>query len=342
MKFLLIQLRRIGDVLMTTPAIRCLRQAFPQANLSFLTTSPSEQLLKYNPHLDQLLVYPNERNPFKILGFLMDIRRTGYDCVIDFQGNPRTALLSRFSGSPYRIGFNYRGRSWVYHKSVNLLAEKAYSGAHKLQLLKPLGVDDGDLDLEMPIGEEECIYVKRLFDDLDVDKNRLRVSVSPGSRQPYKVWPPAGFARITDWLIEAHQAQVFFLHGPGEEHFIEAVKKEMKQKPLPSIGIPNLLQTRALLEKMHLHFGNDNGLRHLAIAGGTPTAAVFGRPHAFNWTPPARKQHRFVEYDPGCKSSCTYPRCEHLNCINAIDVLSVQKMLQESLVQDLEINAASL
>ena len=60
MNLLLIQLRRIGDVMMTTPAIRALRKSFPDAIISFLTETPSHQVYKYNPHLDHLLVYPKK------------------------------------------------------------------------------------------------------------------------------------------------------------------------------------------------------------------------------------------------------------------------------------------
>ena len=267
---------------MTTPAIRALRRAFPQARLSFLTASPADQILKYYPHLDQVIVYPNHPSFFHALVFLKDIRRSKFDCVIDFQGNPRTALLSLFSASPNRVGFNFRGRRWVYHKSMERPREKSYSAIHKLRLLKPLGVESKDIYLEMPIGEEEQHYVNRIFASTGVREDRLRGSVSPVSRKPFKVWPAVHFAELTDWLIETKKAQVFFLHGPDEEHFIKAVKAKMKNETMPSIGVPNLLQTKAFLEKMHLHFGNDNGIRHLAIAAGIPTLAVFGKPSAVN------------------------------------------------------------
>jgi len=97
------------------------------------------------------------------------------------------------------------------------------------------------------------------------------------------------------------------------------------------VGIPDLLQTRALLGKMDIHFGNDNGLRHLAIAARIPTLGIFGKPSAVNWTPPGPTQHRSVEYDPGCKQSCTYPECEHLSCIRDVPVDEVHQALKKLL-----------
>ena len=140
MNLLLIQLRRIGDVMMTTPAVRALRKAFPEASISFLTESPSDQVYKNNPHLDQLLLYPKNNSILDRLKFYRRIRSQNYDCVIDFQGNPRTALLSRISGSGYRIGFDFKGRSWCYHRAIGLPTDSTYSAQHKMNLLEPLGV----------------------------------------------------------------------------------------------------------------------------------------------------------------------------------------------------------
>ena len=82
MNLLLIQLRRIGDVMMTTPAVRALRKAFPEASISFLTESPSDQVYKNNPHLDQLLLYP----------------KNNY-CLLYTSPSPRDTLLSRMPSS---------------------------------------------------------------------------------------------------------------------------------------------------------------------------------------------------------------------------------------------------
>ena len=331
MNLLLIQLRRIGDVMMTTPAVRALRKAFPEASISFLTESPSDQVYKNNPHLDHLLLYPKNNSILDRLKFYRRIRSQNYDCVIDFQGNPRTALLSRISGSGYRIGFDFKGRSWCYHRAIGLPTDSKYSAQHKMNLLEPLGVESTDLELEMESSAEDQAYAEKLLKSVGSQAGKLQVSVSPVSRQPYKVWPAQHFAKLSDWLIESQGAQLYFLYGPGEEHFIESVKKEMNNDPMPDVGIPDLLQTRALFGKMDIHFGNDNGLRHLAIASGIPTLGIFGKPSAVSWTPPGPTHHRSVEYDPGCKQSCTYPECEHLSCIRDVPVDEVHQALKKLL-----------
>ena len=93
-KILLIQLRRLGDVLMTTPAIRQLHQALPDAEITFLTEAPSEQLLQYNPHLSEVWLLPKKMTWGESFNFLKQLRQMRFDCVLDFFGNPRSAFIS--------------------------------------------------------------------------------------------------------------------------------------------------------------------------------------------------------------------------------------------------------
>ena len=333
MKILLIQLRQIGDVLMTTPAIRVLRETYPQAEIIFLTERPSNQLLQLNPYLNKVWIYEKSQNIIEIGKFLQKIRKYRFDCVVDFFGNPRSAWITKISGAKRRIGFSFRGRKWFYTDPIELPKTPHYAAFDKIHLLSPLGVSQPDhWDLDFFIDEEHRRKVDQIFHKLQIFYHDRIVSVSPVSRQVYKVWPAPNFAKIADWLIQEYDAKVLLLYGPGEKHFVNSVQKEMKCIPRISAQ-STLTETRALFEKVSFHIGNDNGPCHIAIAAKTPTVAVFGKSHPINWTPPNQKKHLAIESDPGCKMNCTYPQCSHLNCINQVSVaavkLAVQKLAQQ-------------
>ena len=95
--------------MMTTPAVRLLRESYPNADLTFLTESPSDQVLKENPNLQEILLYRKPESLPESLRSFLNLRSRKFDCVIDFYGNPRSALMTRFSGAPMRIGFDFRG-----------------------------------------------------------------------------------------------------------------------------------------------------------------------------------------------------------------------------------------
>ena len=313
---------------MTTPSIRMLRESFPEAHLAFLTESPSDQVLRENPYLDEILLFRKGETLWKTQSFFRMIRQQQFDTVFDFFGNPRSALITRFSGAPIRIGFSFRGRSWAYTHPVKISEKVTYAAEHKSQLLKPLGISAKDFRLDFFTGEKDQNYAADLFEKMGLLETDFVVSLSPVSRQPYKVWSLERFAEIADWLVERYKAKILFLFGPGEVHFIDSVRKAMTHPALPDYDIPTLSETLAILNKVDLHLGNDNGTRHFAVAGGTPTLAIFGRPWAANWTPPRQTLHRALEFDPGCKNKCMYPKC-NLECLHGVTVEAVQSELED-------------
>jgi ADP-heptose:LPS heptosyltransferase len=333
-RILLIQLRRIGDVLMTTPALRALREALPAAHIAYLTEAPSDAVLRLNPRLSEVKRHPAEQGLWGHLRLMRELRKERYDAVIDFFSNPRSAQLAWATGAPRRIGFAFPGRRWAYTDPIEPQPGRRYAAAHKAALLGPLGIAVPALLPEVFLSPEHRADAERLLAGLGVREGELLVALCPVSRQPYKVWPARHFARIGDALIERYGARVLLCWGPGEEGFVNAVRAEMAHQALPDYPVPGLLQMAALLERCHLYVGNDNGPRHFAIAVGTPTVAVFGRPFPENWTPPGDPLHIAVAHDPGCKAHCTYPRCTHLNCINAVPYRAVEQAV-ESLLERL-------
>jgi ADP-heptose:LPS heptosyltransferase len=338
-RILLTQLRRIGDVLMTTPAVRQVRRAFPGAHIAFLTEPPSDQIYRHNPHVNEVLTLPARGGLGARLKALAALRKRRFDLVVDFFSNPSSAQLSWLTGAPMRIGFGFRGRRWAYTHAVAPPEGMTYAAADKIALLAPLGIaaqHGAALLPEVFLAPEHERFAEATLAGLGVQAGDLLVALCPASRQPYKVWPAKHFARLADILIERYQARVLMISGPGEERFVDAVRLEMVHLALPSIPPPGLLEMAALLRRCHLFAGNDGGPRHFAIAVGTPTVAVFGRPFPESWTPPGMAGHRTASYDPGCKRACTYPRCSHLDCINKVPYEAVQAHTEALLAEVLK------
>ncbi len=338
-RILLTQMRRIGDVLMTTPAVRQVREAFPDAHLTFLTEAPSDEIYRHNPRVDEVLVAVRHGGLAARVRLMAKLRRLRFDAVVDFFSNPGSAQLAWITGAPVRIGFSFRGRRWAYTHPIPPPEGLTYAAADKLLLLEPLGIaaQHGRALLpELFLTEPPRALAGATLARLGVGPEELLVALCPVSRQPYKVWPARHFARLADILIERYQARILMISGPGEEHFVDAVRAAMVHYALPSHPLTSLLELAALLERCHLFVGNDGGPRHFAIAVGTPTVAVFGRPFPEHWTPPGMTEHRTASYDPGCKSHCTYPWCSHLNCINQVPYEPVQAHAEALLAEVLK------
>jgi len=314
-KYLCIQLRRIGDVIMTTPAIRALAKAKPNAEIHFLTELPAQQVLQYNPYLKKIIIFPTSPNLKETINFIRELRAEQYSTVIDFYGLNKTAVLSWLTGARCRVGFNFKGRSFFYTDHSQIPGELTYSAVDKLALLNAFGIQSKNYRLDFPIDEKDEAQGKQILKKLNLDRNKRLISISPVSRRDYKVWPTEKFAEICDYLIERYNSQIIFLWGPNEQHFVDEVRDKMHHTALPNYPIPTLRETVALLQHVDLHIGNDNGPAHFAISAGIPTIIIFGRPFPQSWTPPDNdSKHMYVDYNLDCKKSCQYPNCDR-QCI---------------------------
>ncbi|MCH8076548.1 MAG: glycosyltransferase family 9 protein [SAR324 cluster bacterium] len=335
-RILLIQLRRIGDVLMTTPTVAALRKAYPGARISFLTEKPSDQLFRHNPNVDQVILHPRCGSLRSKIALLWRLRREKFDLVVDFFSNPRSALITRSTGAVRRIGLDFRGRRWGYTETVRPDGPVSYSAGHKAALVKGLGVAVPSLLPEIFLGETERAHARRQWTGLGVTPRDLLVALCPVSRRSYRAWPVERYAHLADVLIERYGAKVWIVWGPGEETFNNALRLHMRHLALPDFPMPDLLEMAALLERCHLFLGNDGGPHHMAVSVGTPTLTVFGRDFAHTWTPPDVPIHRSVEYDPGCKTDCHYPRCGE-ECLADLTYGAVEQALElflETLLED--------
>ncbi len=148
-KILLIKLRAVGDVLLSTIVTKNVRAAFPAARIDFLTEPPALDILRGNPNIDGALVYDLKvKSP---LAYIMDVRASSYDLVIDLFGNPRTALLTRLSGSRYRVGYDFRGRSYAYNIVVQPRGDRVHNTQFNLDAIESLGIPIIDRSLQFPL-----------------------------------------------------------------------------------------------------------------------------------------------------------------------------------------------
>jgi len=321
-RILVIQLRRIGDLLLATPMFRALRAAYPAAEITLLVERPFEPVVRCNTHLDHVIVSERKQSLARNLRDIVALRRARYDLVIDFLGKPRTALWSWLTGAPRRIGYAAPGRRFFYTDNATVERPDDYTVLHKAVLLQPLGIAVTDLRLEFPVAAADQAWARDHLAALGAGAGARLAAIAPGTRREDKLWPADRFAAVADRLVEAHGLTPLFICGPGEEDQIEAVRRLMKRPSLAGAERPPLPRVQALLERCALFVGNDTGLRHMAVAAGLPTVAIFGQPRAVNWTPPDDPRHRSLDIDPDCKRHCTFPQCGR-ECLTGISVEAV-------------------
>jgi len=144
-KILLIQLRKLGDVILTTPIIDVLHEKFGghgNVQIDFLTEKEYSKILFGNPRLTN--IYSLDKNNTKNqLNIIKQLRHEKYDYVFDFFGNPRSAWLSFFSGAKYKYGYDFKGRKFLYNRIIKRDTNSKYAVDFKMDLLKDFSIHPG-------------------------------------------------------------------------------------------------------------------------------------------------------------------------------------------------------
>jgi ADP-heptose:LPS heptosyltransferase len=289
----MLQLTRLGDVLLTTPLARAVHHLFPEARIDFLTEPANHLVLAGNPHLTRLWAYPPRGGFGSVLSLARALRRERYDLSLDTLGDPRSVVIGVLAQARLRVGYDVRApRRWAYHKVVERDPAK-YTVDRKLDLVRWLGSVPSDLQPEYYIPEGARAAARAFWRDNGLDGFRV-AALSPVSRKAAKRWSPSAFAEAADGLA-AEGCAILLLWGPGEEGQIAEVRGAMRSSPVGVDPPPPIPLLAAMIERASILVGNDNGMKHLAVASGTPTVTVHTVSRASSWNPPNDPRHVALE-----------------------------------------------
>jgi ADP-heptose:LPS heptosyltransferase len=323
-RILVLRPRALGDVLMMTPALRALRQQFPEARLDVGIDDTLSVILDRNPHITHRWEFPRRR-PHGWRDWLpiyTGIPRIGYQLVIDLHGSPRTAMLALLSGARYRAGYDLRGRRYAYNLRIVRDTDRQgrrtlqYAAQTNLDFVARCGVSGPALD------DPRLVYVPNPDAGLRQAMQQLvgeasqgwRVVLAPAGTWPAKTADPSVFAAIARHLSDAG-CQVLLLWGPGEEPVCRQVATSCGARV--TLAPPTSLDELALaLRASDLLISHDSGIKHLAVALGTPTLTLFGPTEPRAWMPP-EGPHDFVRAAIACLA-CNFTRCSHRSCMRLL------------------------
>jgi len=325
---LVIQLRAIGDVILTTPVFSVLRKKYPHARIHFLTQAGIHKLVDGLEELDSVIVYPFAgMNIFSMMAFYIKIRRQKYDLVVDYQCTPGTALISRLSGAALRIGWKMDRRQWAYNLFSTANVRQEYVAVQKCHALEEIGINEVNRSLKVVISLQEREMVQNYFEHLQIDEGRFRVNITPLGKRPARQWIPEYITALSDELIEKYHAVVFFNHAPGEEASVKRIAAMCRNK-VRVLPLWPLSTFSAFLSMIDLHISYDNGPKHLAMAAGTPTISLFATDFPVLWNPPDDPGHPYLVSDVPCRF-CRLRECPIMICMKQIQVADIiQKMIE--------------
>lgn len=317
-RILVVQLRRLGDVILTTPALAALKKRYPDATLDFLVEAPGAEAVAGNPDIDEILVY-DAAGPLDTLRWALKIRGRRYDWVIDFLANPRTALIAALSGAAVKAGPAHVRRRWAYNRLLVQPQRAVYAAREKVLWLESLGIKAA------PAPELPRLYLAKRPVRLD-----NIVGLAPASRKETRRWPARHWIALGRLLHERRGATLKIFWGPGERALAEEVARGIgagAEIAPETRGIADLARE---LSVCRLLVSNCSGTKHAAVALGVPTVTVHGSSDPASWTP-VHPDHRFVRREElaciGCRSNVCPTQIECLRDLDAERVLPVVEEL---------------
>lgn len=328
-RILVIKLRAVGDVVLSTLVLPNLRAAFPASAIDFLTETPSVDVLRLHPAVSRTLVY--DRRSMSGLGLIRMVRREKYDLVIDLFGNPRTALVTRLSGARTRVGYRFRGRTYAYTIVVPPRGGEVHNSQFNLDAIEHIGVPVVDRDLRFFRSDADEAYVQRFLTGARLEQTTL-VGVNAGGGWYTKRWHLQQFALLADRIHERFGWTTLLPWGPGQRDEVETIARGMRSTPFipPATTLPQLA---ALLARCAYVVSNDSGPMHVAAAVGTPVLGIFG-PTRPELQGPYGKTHRTIRNESLKCLGCNLTSCPIGNpCMIELDVETVFEAF-EGLVRD--------
>lgn len=341
-RFLMIRLSSIGDVLHATAVARSLKHSCPSARLTWLVSPPAHELLRYNPDIDELLIWDRQafdqaiadKHFWKAKQLLAQARSLlaghRFDIVLDVQDLFLTGLLARMSGAPRRIGIHER------HEFNHLfMTEQApdIADPHKvrryLSVLSPLGIVPDASQLVLRLPPELNDFPARFWPAHQIDPAQPILLVNIRTTWPDKNWRPEYFAAALRGLDPA--VQIVFCGAPADRRYIEAARHELPQPTTSIAGETTLLELAALIRSATLLLTCDTGPLHIATALGAPTLSLWG-PTLPSIYGPLQGPHSFILSPHSCTACCKTKCRFHTNaCMEAIDPSIVSARLHQLL-----------
>ena len=285
MNLLLLQLKRIGDLILTVPAVATLRKNFPAAKITLVVAHGSRELLPAIPGIDRAFV---ARGRISDAPQWLALVKTKFDCCLDFSRTDRSAFLTLLSGAERRISYamarHERLRQLSYNEFVPSRVRMVHTIDHHLALLAPLGVHDAEREIRLSLPVEAKRRAAALIAEQGLGDEF--VIIHPGSARAEKFWLARRWAAAADEM-RAQKLDVVLTGASSslEQQHVARIKKHLHQPVADLSGQLDLLTLAALIERARLLATIDSAPMHLAAALGTPQVALFGPTNPFHWRP---------------------------------------------------------
>ncbi|MFH1888706.1 MAG: lipopolysaccharide heptosyltransferase II [Candidatus Omnitrophota bacterium] len=324
-RILIVRTDRIGDVLLSTPVIKALRDSCPSAYIAAMVSPYTKDIVDGNPCLDEVIIYDKDGKEKGWLGslrFSQGLKKRRFTLAVILHPTNRAHLVTLFAGIRRRVGYDRKLGFLLTDriKHTKQSGEK-HESEYALDLVRYLGIEPQDNKIFMSLKPESEAWVEELFRQEGISETDKLLAIHPGASCPSKIWPYEGFAEAADRLNEKYGFKVLVVCGPKDITLAESVVKHMQRPAVNLAGKTSVSQLASILKRCDLFISNDSGPVHIAVAVGTPVISIFGRNQKglgpLRWGPIGIKD-KVLHKEVGCIECLAHNCTKKFACLKAI------------------------
>lgn len=315
-RILFITLSNVGDIILTTPAIRVLSERFPKARMDVMVGPNGVELFQKDPAIFKVITYDKHIAMGDKKRLVRKLRHVKYDLIVDM----RNSLF------PFLVGARYR--TSPIHVPPKTIKHKKEQHIWKLS---SIGLDVPAANFYVHIPQDDIDYVDRIMQDFD--KTRPIIAISPGAKSDIKKWPREKYIQLIDKLIKELSSQIIMVGDTADSVLIKDIIISGRNEVMDLSGKTTLCQLASLFKQCNLLITNDSAPLHLAGAVNTKVLAIFG-PTDHRAYGPTGGGDRVIRKDLHC-SPCGKAQCEFEHeCMKYIEADEIFQVAKEMLGLD--------
>ena len=335
----LFELGWIGDTVVTIPAIRSIREAFPDAKITRICSPAGEPILENCPYIDHLLIYDRDgkhrgiKGGFRLLKRVREIKPDIFinlhvpDVNRSFKIYFRDNLFSFLTDAKVRVGYYCPMTGFLLTHGIK--ASHNHLSKYIVDLINDLAIQLGctpKYDLELWIHDDDRKKMREFLEHHGVKDTDVLIAINPGAKRKSKRWPLPRFMEIAEWLGE--EAKIVVTGSRDEMDLAHQIANAVPHTIITASGVLTLMQTAALLERCRLIITNDTGIMHIAFSLNVPTIALFGPANIKRWFLSDSSLTKIIHHPLPC-GPCYRWECDDLSCMKSITVDEVKAAVLE-------------
>lgn len=331
---LIIRLSAIGDVVFASPLIKALRQKYPDAKISWLVEPAAASLLKHNPDLDEVIIWPKgewkqlwkRRKYLTLLGELGRLRKQlkskQFDLAIDLQGLMKSGMWAYLSGAKERIGLGSKeGSGRLMSDVVTRHGNDPRIGSEYYHLALAMGLEVGNFEMDIALSESDQAYA------VEFRAEGEYAVICPFTTRPQKHWVESRWPELAAQIMAQRGIPVIMLGGPADVEAAARIHHE-NDNIINLVGKSSLTQTASVISQSSLLVGVDTGLTHMGIAFNVPSLALFGSTCPYSET--TRDNARVLYHKMECSPCRRSPTCDgDFTCMKKLTIDEIMQNVSE-------------